>query len=881
MSLFKPKKKRLNQTFHSITPQDVMVADLLVKANVIRQDRVDECVRIAGSKRLSVGQMLITAGYLTSKQLEAAMDAHTTLQKRQLDEPFVLKCLNVACRSETGFNEAVANQQAEDESSEQGGGLTLGPLLLEAGVIDRTSLEVASQRSNATGLPIGRILVLNGVLQEKILGKALDLTVRMRDDSIAREDAVEALRAASGIIPGTPGTQNLLIPPRRRKVRLGELLLVAGIMSETDVLSAVEIGLLYEVQIGQVMIEQGYVSEYMVKAALELQDRVEQEQVSVEKAADVLRKVAEGSSTVTDLIGAFEQQLQAAAEPALSFERLMLLTRMISQEEINETLAKAKQDPELLSGLLVMAGLMTNDRRNAALRCFELVQKGRLTKDDAVVALDFCIGKDVVGAFDDAIRELGWTDALEGENAANSGGAIILGAQAPAPVAAPSAASAEASEDILGGEVTAPIDTLASSTPFADGVLNAAPSSASPAAPSSESSDVNLLEHFGLSSEAEPLAGAEPEHNGHMAEPARTAAREDLSQGWTLPDESGAGNSVAAVGQSPSNPAATENAESDESDIGTSTGEMPPFTFSDRLMQQGAGAQEPGQSNSLRDTAHQEGRLNSFLDRLSDGADPAFAAAESISAEAGATQPAISQNQGNGSGASVEAAPEPVAEAVDYADMPKVTMPKRDESQPRRPMTDKPLEQTMAPSGMKIDQSMLLNSAQPEVAEKKEAVTAGMYKLAEGYFAQEQFAEAQKIYEKILVIKQTELGAQHVDLVDDLLQLAQVLWVQGNFKQAEPFVRRAVTILEGNQPMDMLKLGEAVRILAGLYFQQGKFEPSVPLMEHALLLKQSVLGEEHPDVGGLLREYAKLLKKVGRSDEAEKYYLKAKKILAK
>ena len=42
----------------------------------------------------------------------------------------------------------------------------LGELLLEAGLIDRDQFGEAMQRSLATGLPLGRILVLKGALQD-------------------------------------------------------------------------------------------------------------------------------------------------------------------------------------------------------------------------------------------------------------------------------------------------------------------------------------------------------------------------------------------------------------------------------------------------------------------------------------------------------------------------------------------------------------------------------------------------------------------------------------------------------------------------------------------------------------------------------------------
>jgi tetratricopeptide (TPR) repeat protein len=78
-----------------------------------------------------------------------------------------------------------------------------------------------------------------------------------------------------------------------------------------------------------------------------------------------------------------------------------------------------------------------------------------------------------------------------------------------------------------------------------------------------------------------------------------------------------------------------------------------------------------------------------------------------------------------------------------------------------------------------------------------------------------------------------------------------------------------------------LKLADSLNTLAGILFQQGKFSECEPLLEKALRLRQSKLGEEHPHIADNLRDYAKLLKKLGRESDAEKMYAQAKSIIAK
>jgi tetratricopeptide (TPR) repeat protein len=105
--------------------------------------------------------------------------------------------------------------------------------------------------------------------------------------------------------------------------------------------------------------------------------------------------------------------------------------------------------------------------------------------------------------------------------------------------------------------------------------------------------------------------------------------------------------------------------------------------------------------------------------------------------------------------------------------------------------------------------------------------------------------------------------------------------VQGKFADAEPYVKRVVTIIEESVPLDPVRLADSLNTLAGVLFQQAKYTECEPLLERSLKLKQERLGMEHQEVADNLRDYAKLLRKLGRSADAELAYAQAKAIISK
>ncbi len=69
--------------------------------------------------------------------------------------------------------------------------------------------------------------------------------------------------------------------------------------------------------------------------------------------------------------------------------------------------------------------------------------------------------------------------------------------------------------------------------------------------------------------------------------------------------------------------------------------------------------------------------------------------------------------------------------------------------------------------------------------------------------------------------------------------------------------------------------------LAGLYETLGNYAEAAPLYRRSLAIWERALGPEHPDVAQNLKNYAALLRKTGRADEAAEMEARAQAIRAK
>ena len=406
----KPKPKQ------SVTryPTDFLLGDLLVRAGLVSQQQLDEAVKLAGSKNVHVGQMLINFRYISPRDLQAAVDAQSMLRDRTIDHNLAAGCLKIACKTGMTFAEVVRDQHA---GSSEGLSNKLGELLSESGLVTKEQLAKSMQRSQATGLPLGRILVLNGALSDPILTMALEIQVRIRDGMMTRDEALEALSAAGGTEGAEPKSEETMrmtiLQPRKKGIRLGELMVLAGLLNETDVMNALELGLVNNQQIGQVLVEQGYVSEELLNAALELQKRVDEDKLMPQDAGEALAKIKSTGQDVSQVLENIDKQVaEAETKQIVSFDKMLMLARVVTQDDIDNALEKSAKNSQLLAKVLHMTGYIDELTMQCVLQCYTMMSNGFLTQDDAIVTLDYCLNREEKISFAEALSHIGWNATL-------------------------------------------------------------------------------------------------------------------------------------------------------------------------------------------------------------------------------------------------------------------------------------------------------------------------------------------------------------------------------------------------------------------------------------------------------------------------------------
>jgi len=270
--------------------------------------------------------------------------------------------------------------------------------------------------SQATGLPLGRLLISLGSLTDELLATALNAQSLIRAGNISRVQATAGLIAAHRRQAPLEEANNeplRLRGPHRTSIRLGELLVAAGVLSHLEVGQALQTGLIEEKWVGQALVEAGRLSAPMLLNALTIQEMVANETLSAEQAHKCLRRLQKTDQKLSEVVAMMEIP-ENEFKSQVRYHELLRVAGIIGQPEIEilkPEIEKEKspnfQDAFNIAQFLLDRGALNERTYYGSLRCFFLLAIGWLNMQQGIIALNLFHHHQCT--FDEVLQELNWT----------------------------------------------------------------------------------------------------------------------------------------------------------------------------------------------------------------------------------------------------------------------------------------------------------------------------------------------------------------------------------------------------------------------------------------------------------------------------------------
>lgn len=225
----------------------------------------------------------------------------------------------------------------------------IGELLTAAGILTPEQLREGLRRAAETDLPLGKILVWSGYVTDEILRSAVHVQCLLNDKAIPLEGAVAWLSREAGKDPGKEGEKRSLKGNEAVSNRLGDLLLAANMVTETQLDEALSDSSATGLPLGRVLVYTKNLPDLYVSAALDAQSAVREGRINREVAIDALSLVKRrdisfdkalselGFTTVAQGFSQIASLLRAAgvlSEPKLATAQEMAIVKGRSLTEI-------------------------------------------------------------------------------------------------------------------------------------------------------------------------------------------------------------------------------------------------------------------------------------------------------------------------------------------------------------------------------------------------------------------------------------------------------------------------------------------------------------------------------------------------------------------
>jgi hypothetical protein len=384
------------------------IGELLVAANVIKPEVLLEALQVAKKSTTPLGRVLMGIGELTERDLQTAIEVQSLIRENVISAEFGIRALNVAIKSCIPLEDAFSRLGWKAPQRETMPGSELGELLLEAGIVSSKILDEAMLQSQDNNLPLGRCLVLARALASSLLASALTAQVLLRDGKITREQAINGLRAAARKHQTIEVSLQEVgaYRPSEARIRVGDLLTSAGLVTEGDKISAIEIGLVREQPVGQVLVQSGMISDAILQESLKLQQMVSAGNLSGVQAAEILRQANSRNVPVETIIAersGKEDEIARANEVVEILQRAGILT----QTDLQKAEGVSRQLNVSAGEVLLSTGVIDKKLLQAAIQAQSFVNDDILAVGHAMAVLRYCHKTGV--PFADGIKEVAYS----------------------------------------------------------------------------------------------------------------------------------------------------------------------------------------------------------------------------------------------------------------------------------------------------------------------------------------------------------------------------------------------------------------------------------------------------------------------------------------
>lgn len=362
------------------------IHDLLFKSGIINQNQLARAMASSIRTGDSIGSILINSHVVSEETMRTVALTHGLIHENLISVELAVDVIFKSVVEEISLEEAFEKLGVTPDFHLVTA--RLAQILRESEVVGSEDLDTALEATYSSGLPLGRVLVIRKVIPEAVAYAALSAQIYIKEGKITSQKAIEALKhAASNRLSMDVSLQELghISTARMEPLRLGELLVAADLVSEIDLLSAVEKRLGTDLPIGQILLRHNLVSPGLLNKALALQDMANNEGKNPYEIVALLKDASKHDDELemqeqtippgsyykdsipveipSNAFGLYKNEDWVRTIQDLTLEKQNLAFKVVKQEEeMKHRLARELHDT-VIADLMMLKRYLTGDKK--------------------------------------------------------------------------------------------------------------------------------------------------------------------------------------------------------------------------------------------------------------------------------------------------------------------------------------------------------------------------------------------------------------------------------------------------------------------------------------------------------------------------------------
>lgn len=395
------------------TSTNIQIGELLVRSGIVAPELLDEVNRLAFKMRLPIGRILTMHGHVSEQIMTAAIETQARIRDVNLPLDFACKALNVAAHEGISIDEALQKLTPKAAPKPVPTSNRLGEILMHAGYASPKQVEDGLVASAESGLPLGMVLLSKGIVSRSAINSALMAQKLIRHNIADRDKIIYALKNARlRAISLAQSLQENQIDPNyaQHEFGIGELLVLSGAISESQLMTAKELEATEGKPLGTVMVENGFASQICVQAIVHLLKMINDGVLFEDQAAQIVKRIQFASSheelnrALAEIKEASEDQEE---KPQYEVTEILKKAGMITDKELQIATALALANRQPLIKTLCDAHLVDQRVLDLATLCKTYLDHNLIQIEQATIAIAYALDNNLT--LDETLDCFGWS----------------------------------------------------------------------------------------------------------------------------------------------------------------------------------------------------------------------------------------------------------------------------------------------------------------------------------------------------------------------------------------------------------------------------------------------------------------------------------------